>query len=84
MKCSKSELIKTCELFLKRFDDYEQTSCELVRSDLSQYFTNSFCQLEILYRHIKDSAANVSYDLRNSIRILIKETEKMAIALTNF
>ena len=84
MNCSKKELIKTCQIFLQKFDDYEQESCELVRSDLSEYFSSSFNELEIEYKKLKKSVLKVTDVTRNRIRVLIKETEKMAFALTDF
>ena len=79
MNFPKNDLFTTCRNFLNLFDDYMQKSEDQGKDDLVEYFADSFDKLEALSRKLMDGE-EATLALRNQIRMLVKETEKMAIA----
>ena len=61
---------------LLRFDDYQQICEDDNKQDKIQYFVDAYNQLEGLIFGLKPE--QVTDELRGKIRLVIKETEKMA------
>jgi hypothetical protein len=73
MNSRSSELKKIVQKYLDKLDQYQQNAPK----DKEQFFVDSFNQLE-QYFICCDGESFVDDTVRNSIRMLIKETEKMA------
>ena len=71
-----AELISTSQNFLSRFDDYQQMCADKGKNEMTQYFVDSFNQLESIIFNLKEE--EVTDEIRNQIRSIVKETEKMA------
>lgn len=76
MKCSKSELLSICITALNRIDNYQQKAADKHANNTNIY-VNAFNEIEKIKFTLKDNG-NVSYKLRNNLRILIKGIEKKA------
>lgn len=77
MDCSQEKLIDICGAALQRFDDYQQLCADTGKNEIVDYFVNSYNELEKPFLHLKQGGL-ISMRTRNSIRLLIKETEKYA------
>jgi len=73
MNFTLENLISTSKSFLLKFDDYQQMASN---DEISQYFADSYNQLETIVFNL--DSQNVSDEVRNQIRSIIKDTEKMA------
>jgi hypothetical protein len=71
-----AELISTSQNFLSRFDDYQQMCADNGENEMTQFFVDSYNQLEEIIFNLK--AEDVTDEIRNQIRSIVKETEKMA------
>ena len=81
MDSTLDELTEICLKFLSRFDDFQQKAGDERKYEMMQYFTDSYNKLEKFFLKIKKGVFLDSN--RNSLRMLIKETEKMASILIN-
>ena len=71
-----AELISTSKVFLSRFDDYQQMCVDKEKNEMTQFFVDSYNQLEAIIFNLK--AEDVTDEIRNEIRAIVKDTEKMA------
>lgn len=71
-----AELISTSQNFLSRFDDYQQMCADKGKNEIIQYFVDSYNQLESIIFNLKE--AEVTHEVRNQIRSIVKDTEKRA------
>lgn len=62
--------------FLARIDDYTQMLADTKQESSSQFFDDSYNNLETIIFDLKPE--DLTPEIRNKIRSLIKETEKMA------
>lgn len=77
MDCTFEKLTEICKDFLQKIDDYTQMAGEKENESLVGYFVQSYHELEAVYFHLKEGCL-VTSKCRNEIRMLIKESEKMA------
>ena len=81
MNSTLCELKDICGSFLSRFDDFQQIAGNKKKYEMMQYFTDSYYTLEEFFFQLKEGVFIEKN--RNHIRMLIKETEKMASLLIN-
>ena len=77
MNCTRKKLMDICSSFLTRTDDYQQLSANAGNNELVEYFVDSYNEMEKAYFHLKMGGL-LSNQSRNELRLLIKESEKMA------
>ena len=77
MDCSNYDLKKICVEALQRFDDYQQIFADKGKNEMVQFFVDLYDELEEVFFHLKEGGL-LSLNTRNEIRLLIKETEKLA------
>jgi len=77
MNMSLIDLKQFCINCLSRFDDYQQDCTDLDNKELEDYFVDSYNSIDKIVHSLNES--NLNYKLRNEIRMIVKETEKMAI-----
>ncbi len=81
MHSTSDELKEICGRFLTRFDDFQQIAGNNKKFEMIQYFADSYDKLEEFFFQLKEGLFLESS--RNRLRMLIKETEKMASLLIN-
>lgn len=77
MNMSLNELKEFCKTALFRFDDYQQDCADLGNDELVDYFVESYNSLENILSSLNKNTLKLK--VRNEIRMIIKESEKMAI-----
>ena len=71
-----NQLTSACLNFLSRIDDYQQMCEDHRKNEMTQFFVDSYNQLEAIIFDLQPE--ELTDEVRNSIRSLMKETEKMA------
>ena len=79
MDCSLIKLRTIVCKALQRFDDYQQICADKGKNEILDFFVDSYNELEEVFFHLKEGGL-LSLKTRNEIRILIKETEKLAVS----
>lgn len=78
MDLPEKELIPVLESFLTNLDDYQQMAGDKGNEELASEFTDSYSELEKIYFSLKQGV-KLDISERNSIRLLMKHTNKRAI-----
>lgn len=78
MDCPFKKLRNICRHFLQKFDDYPKIARDKGKDEgIVSYFVDSYNKLEEVWFKL-DAGEKISMAQRNSLRMLIKETEKFA------
>lgn len=77
MDCPASMLNNICFTYLSKIDDYQQCAADNNNAEALDFFTESYNELEEVYRFLRRGGI-ISINTRNSLRMLLKETEKVA------
>jgi len=77
MNCTREKLKDICSSFLTKIDDFQQLSANAGNNDAVDFFVNSYNEIEKAYFHLKMGGL-LSSQSRNELRLIIKESEKMA------
>ena len=78
MKSTVKQLSDIVLSALQRFDNYTQQSGDMKKPEMADYFNDSYNSLEEKWFKNVKNRKYVRIAVRNSMRMLIKETEKMA------
>ena len=78
LDCDTEELLKTILHHLQEFDDAMQSATDIKKPKVADYISDSYNKLDKLYHQFKKTGKASKWD-RNSVRMLIKETNKMIV-----